>query len=175
MRFARPSRKIHRVGAIITALPVLIVIVTGLVLQVKKEFEWIQPGTAKSEAMGMEASFDQVLEAVKTVKEAGVQSWDDIDRLDVRPDKGVIKVRAKNRWEVQLASADAKVLQVAYRRSDFFEELHDGSWFSDGAKLWIFLPSAIIMFLLWLTGIYLWLLPYRVRRAKRKRALADDR
>jgi hypothetical protein len=174
MRFARPSRKIHRVGAIISALPVLIVIVTGLVLQVKKEFEWVQPGTAKPEAMGMVVSFEQVLDAVKTVEEANLQSWDDIDRLDVRPGKGVIKVRGKNRWEIQLASADATVLKTAYRRSDFFEELHDGSWFSDGAKLWIFLPSAIIMFLLWLTGIYLWLLPYRVRRAKRKRALDND-
>lgn len=174
MRFARPSRKIHRWGAIISALPVLIVIVTGLILQVKKEFEWIQPGTAKPEAMGMIIGFDEVLEAAKTVEEAGIQSWDDVDRLDVRPGKGVIKIRANNRWEIQIASADAEVLQVAYRRSDFFEELHDGSWFHDNAKLWIFLPSAIIMFLLWLTGIYLWLLPYRVRRAKRKRALHDD-
>ncbi len=174
MRFARPSRKIHRVGAIISALPVLIVIVTGLVLQVKKEFEWVQPGTAKPETKGMMVDFDQVLEALKTVEEANLQSWDDIDRLDVRPGKGVIKIRGKNRWEVQVATADATVLKAAYRRSDFFEELHDGSWFHDSAKIWIFLPSAIILFLLWLTGIYLWLLPYRVRRAKRKRALDND-
>ena len=44
---------------------------------------------------------------------AGVQ---DIDRLDVRPGKGMLKVRCKNSWEVQIDANSGKVLQVAYRR-----------------------------------------------------------
>ena len=175
MRFARPSRKFHRIGAVVSAVPVLIVLVTGLVLQLKKEISWIQPPTAKNDAPGLEIAFDDVLAAIRTVPEAGLQSWEDVDRLDVRPGKGIIKVRGKNRWEVQVSATSGKVLQTAYRRSDFFEELHDGSWVGEGSKLWIFLPSAIILLILWFTGAYLWLLPYRVRRAKRQRLASNEK
>jgi membrane protein YdbS with pleckstrin-like domain len=54
-------------------------------------------------------------------------------------------------------------LHVAYRRSDLIESLHDGSWFHDRAKMWIFLPAAVIVLILWLTGMYLFVLPYSVR------------
>ncbi len=94
-----------------------------------------------------------------------------MDRLDVRPGRGVVKVRAKNRWEVQIDAVTGEVLQVAYRRSDFIESLHDGSFFGHFTKHWIFLPTAIILFVLWGTGIYLFLLPYLVKR-RRARARA---
>lgn len=47
--------------------------------------------------------------------------------------------------------------------------IHDGSWFHDSAKLAIFLPSAIIMLIMSLTGLYLFLkiLPSKLRK-KRK-------
>ena len=60
------SRKLHRWGAVLTALPVLIVICTGLLLQVKKQFEWIQPATAKGSGGELTSSFDQILEATRT-------------------------------------------------------------------------------------------------------------
>jgi len=48
--------------------------------------------------------------------------------------------------------------------------LHDGSWFHDNAKLGIFLPSAIIMLIMSLTGLYLFLklLPAKLGRKKKK-------
>jgi hypothetical protein len=33
---------------------------------------------------------------------AGIREWQDIDRLDVRPGKGVVKVRTENHWELQI-------------------------------------------------------------------------
>jgi hypothetical protein len=47
------------------------------------------------------------------------------------------------------------------------EAIHDGSWFHDAAKLWIFLPAAFVLLLLWLTGIYLFFLPIFTRRRQR--------
>lgn len=41
------TRKLHRWGALLTAVPLLLVIVTGLLLQVKKEAAWIQPPTMR--------------------------------------------------------------------------------------------------------------------------------
>lgn len=164
------NRKLHRWGSILTALPLLVVIITGIILQLKKDWSWVQPPTAKSADPALELSFDEILAAASGVPETEISSWDDVDRLDVRPDKGVVKVRANNSWEVQLDTKSGEVLHLAYRRSDLIESLHDGSWFSDGAKLWIFLPTAIILFGLWVTGIYLWLLPHLVKRKKKKAA-----
>jgi hypothetical protein len=80
----------------------------------------------------------------------------------------MLKVRAKNRWEIQIDTSSGEILQVALRRSDVIEGLHDGSFFSENAKLWIFLPAALILVFLWLTGLYLFLFPYTLKRKKRK-------
>ena len=37
------SRKAHRWGAIAVALPFLVVIATGILLQLKKNWSWVQP------------------------------------------------------------------------------------------------------------------------------------
>lgn len=153
------------------ALPFLVVLASGLLLQVKKEFSWIQPPTQEGTDSNQppRVSFTQILELSGNISEASIQGWDDIDRLDVRPDKGIVKVRSKTNWEIQLDLATGKVLSSMKRRSGIIESIHDGSWFHDKAKLWIFLPSAIIVTVLWITGIYLFFLPYFARRQNRKR------
>ncbi len=165
----RDLRKIHRWGAILIALPFLIVLISGLILQVKKEFNWIQPPAKTGVSDIPTVSFDQILETVKEVPEAEISSWDDIDRLDVRPSDGIVKVRSNNNYEIQVDTETAEVLQVAFRRSDIIEAMHDGSWFHDSAKLWIFLPSAVVVTVLWITGIYLYFLPFFAKRKNRKR------
>ena len=173
MKFHQLNRVSHRWASILIALPVLLVITTEIILQVKKEFAWVQPITRTGTRIEPSLAFDRILEIVSSVPEAEVQGWDDIDRLDVRPDKGMLKVRAKNRWEVQLDATSGDILQVAYRRSDFIESLHDGSFFHDRAKLWIFLPNGLVLLAMWLTGIYLFLLPYRVKRRRRRKHAAQ--
>jgi len=165
----KDSRKLHRWGAILVSLPFLIVIISGLFLQVKKEFDWIQPPTQSGSAPGVSLPFDSVLTTARSIPELGVKDWIDIDRLDVRPDDGIIKIRSTNSWEAQIDAHNGKLLQLAKRRSDLIESIHDGSWFHDKAKLWIFLPSAIIVFILWITGIYLFFYPYFAKRRNRKK------
>jgi len=169
IKWNKVNRKVHHWGALICALPILVVLVSGILLLVKKEFEWIQPSTIKTSARSSQLTFEQILQAAKTVKQAHISSWDDIKRLDIRPNKGVIKVQANNQWEIQLNYENATILHVAYRRSDFIETLHDGSFFHDYAKLGLFLPAAIILFTLWVTGMYLFMLPYMARSKSRKK------
>lgn len=166
----RLNRKTHYWGAIICALPVLIVILSGILLLLKKEIDWIQPPTQKGAGDVPQITFSKILEITADVPEAEVQSWGDIDRIDVRPGKGIVKVRANNRWEIQLDHQSGEVLQVAYRRTDLIESLHDGTFFHDSAKLWVFLPSAFILLTLWITGIWLFLLPILTKRKRRKRS-----
>ncbi|MDZ7756436.1 PepSY domain-containing protein [Rhodohalobacter sp.] len=166
----RDLRKVHRWGSALIAIPFLLVLITGLLLQVKKEVNWIQPPSQQGVSGIPSISFEDILSASRAVPEAEISTWEDIDRLDVRPDKGITKVRAVNRWEIQIDNETAEILQVAYRRSELFESLHDGSWFHDSAKLWVFLPSGVVVTVLWITGIYLFFVPYVAKR-KNRRAL----
>jgi len=151
------SRNFHLWISLVIFIPVIVVIGSGLLLQVKKEFDWLQPPTQN--VLGNDQdnvpaiSFEQIITAVQQVPEAALNRWEDIDRLDVRPDKGIIKVRGKNHWEIQLNAQNGEVLQIAYRRTDTIEAIHDGSWFFEGAKLGLFLPAAILLFILWVTGL----------------------
>jgi len=163
------NRKLHRWGAIATALPFLVVLGTGLLLQLKKQLTWVQPAEQRTANRVPSVSMQQIFAAASSVRQTEIRSWDDIDRLDVRPGKGIVKVAAVNHWEVQVDLASGKVLQSAYRRSDLIEQMHDGSWFHEVAKLWVFLPSAVVVLGLWVTGIYLFLLPFRARAKKRER------
>jgi hypothetical protein len=160
------SRRLHRWGAIGASLTVVLVIGSGILLQVKKQFPWVQPAEQRTAVHTPSVPWDVILAAAQAMPEAGVAGWEDIDRLDVRPGKGILKIITKSRWEAQLALADGAVLQVAYRRSDLVESLHDGSFFGDAAKLWLFLPSGVVLLGLWMTGIYLWVLPWLTKRKR---------
>ena len=164
MKLSKLSRVSHRWGSIIALVPMTIIIVSGIALQLKKESSYIQPPTQRGVGTEPAIGFERILEAAMTVPEAGIESWDDIDRLDVRPGKGVVKVRCKNSYEVQIDAATGEILQVAVRRSDLIESIHDGTYFHDHAKLWVFLPAGLVLALLVLTGLHLFLLPYLARR-----------
>ncbi len=166
MTFSFLSRRLHRWGAIAIGLPVLSVILSGILLQVKKQVPWVQPMEQRTPVSTPAVDWGLMLAAARGIPGAGVSSWDDIDRVDIRPGKGILKIITKSRWEAQLALADGAVLQVAYRRSDLIEQLHDGSFYGDATKLWIFLPSGIVLFVLWATGLYLWLLPFLTKRKR---------
>ncbi len=168
MKLSVLSRKLHRWGAVLIAAPFLVVLVTGILLQVKKQVAWVQPPTHKGTGQEPTVSFDTLLAAVAAVPEAEVRSWADIDRVDLRPKDGVAKVTCKNRYEVQVDFQTGRVVQAAYRRSDLIESLHDGSWFSDAAKLWVFLPAAVVVLGLWLTGMYLFALPLWVKWRRKR-------
>lgn len=167
------NRKIHYWLAIVVALPVLVIIGSGILLQLKKESHWIQPDEQRGSGDTPGLAFAEILSICQQIPEVDVTTWKDIDRIDVRPSKGLIKVTTANLHEVQIDQATGDVLQVAYRRSDVIESIHDGSWFHDSAKLWIFLPAGILLFILWLTGLYLFILPYWVRASRRRKRYTD--
>jgi uncharacterized iron-regulated membrane protein len=168
MRFSKLNRDIHRWGSIITAVPVIVIIVSGIVLQLKKDVAWVQPPTREGVDSQPTISFDRILEVAMSVPKAEIDSWQDVDRLDVRPSKGIVKVRANSRWEIQIDTSTGEIHQVSYRRSDLFESIHDGSFFHDSAKRWVFLPTALVLAILWVTGIYLFVVPYSKKWKRRK-------
>jgi len=169
MPFKKTNRIVHKWVSIVIAMPLLLVFVTGILLLTKKEFAFIQPPTARGEGTIPSISFHHVLSIANTVERAQISSWDDIDRLDVRPGKGIIKIRSRNRIEIQIDSQTGDVLHVAKRRSDFIESIHDGTFFEKNANLWLMLPIAITALVMSVTGIIMFFIPYLKKRRRSKR------
>lgn len=162
------NRRLHRWGAVAIGVPFLLIIGTGLLLQVKKQVAWVQPPELRTEVRAPSVPYDRLLALAREVPEAGISSWDDVDRIDVRPGKGILKLIGTNQWEIQMDIATGAVLQVAYRRSDFIETLHDMSWIHSSAKLWLGVPVGLIVLGLWATGAYMWSVHYRGRKRGRQ-------
>jgi len=167
MSFKKTNRTIHKWASIIIAIPLLVIFVTGILLLVKKEFEIIQPPTMKGQEKIPSIPFTQVLSAAQSVEQAEIKGWQDIDRLDVRPSKGIIKIRSNNSIEIQIDAATGQLLHVAPRNSDFIESIHDGTFFEKNANLWLMLPVGIVSILILITGVILFFIPYLKKNKRR--------
>ena len=172
MKFTILNRKVHYWGSIIITIPLLLVIGSGILLLLKKDADWIQPQTIEGSSNDIPSiSFLQLVKSAANVKEARISAWEDIKRIDIQPGKGMAKVISNNNYEIQVDTYTGQVLQVAYRRSDIIESLHDGTYFHDSVKYLVGLPSGIILFVLLISGVILFIQPYLIK-AKRKRKMA---
>jgi hypothetical protein len=171
MHFNVLNRKVHYWASAIAAVPLLVMILSGLLLQAKKQWAWVQPAEHRGTGTTPVLTLEQILDRVKSVPDMRVTSWADVNRLDLRPGRGVVKVWLNNGYEVQVDLGTGSVLQVAYRRSDLIESIHDGSFFGgDWVKLGLFLPTGVTLLLLWCGGLWMFWVPFWAKR--KRRALA---
>jgi uncharacterized iron-regulated membrane protein len=168
------NRKVHYWASAVVALPLLVVAVTGSLLQLKKHWTWVQPPEQQGTSTPPVLELSTIMDVLKSRPDLGVHGWDQVNRLDVRPDKGVVKAWLRSNWEVQIDLATGEILQIAYRRSDWIESIHDGSIFGDAVKLGVFFPAAVGVTLLWLGGMWMWLYPFLARRRVRQARIRED-
>lgn len=161
----------HKWTGIVLALVFLMIGGTGLLLLVKKDFEWIQPATQKG-APGELENFITVQEMFAAVFASGhedFKTFADVDRVDFRPDKRVHKVQSvHNHSEIQICAITGAVLGSGWRGSDLFENLHDGSFFGDWVHDWFMLLAPLGLIFLVGSGLFLWLQPALRKRRNRK-------
>lgn len=172
----RKYRRIHRYIGITVGVLLLISAITGILLAFKKDVDILQPPTQKgiSKVLGDWKSLDEIRDiAVDHLGDRVPHGHQiGIDRIDVRPDKGIAKVIFdRGSWEVQVDGVAGKVLSTAKRHSDWIERIHDGSIISDFFKLisMNFLGWGVLF--LTFTGAWLYYGPsiYRkLKRAKRR-------
>ena len=173
MSFNVANRRIHYWASASVALPLLVIISSGLLLQLKKEWSWVQPRELRGTGTAPVLDLEGILAAVKAVPDLGVRGWDDVNRLDVRPGRGIVKVWLHSGWEVQVDLGSGTVLQSAYRRSDLIESIHDGSFFAgDWSKLGLFLPVGVVLLVLLLSGLWMFVVPLAAKRRVAARARA---
>ena len=94
----------------------------------------------------------------------------ELDRIDVRPDKGMVKfVFVEHYWGVQLDGATGELLLVERRRADFIENVHDGSVLDylagTGGQIKLAYTSVMgtALLIFTATGFWLWYGPKRFR------------
>jgi len=161
------NRKVHYWASAAIALPLLVIIGSGLLLQMKKHWAWVQPSERRGTGSVPATSLEGILASVRGVPSLGVKGWGDVNRLDVRPRRGVVKVWLNSGWEAQVDLGTGRVLQTAYRRSDLIESIHDGSFFAgDWTKLGLFLPAGCGLLVLSLSGLWMFWVPFAAKRRR---------
>jgi uncharacterized iron-regulated membrane protein len=171
MTFNYANRRTHAWISMCFAVPLVVVIITGILLQLKKQLPFVQPIERAGVTHEPVATPAQYLEAINRGKLDGAVTWKDVQRVDIRPSKGIAKVILKSDVEYQVDLGTGHVLQRELRMSDFIESLHDGSFFAgDISKLGVFLPAAIGLLVLWMSGIYMFWLPLVVKLRKSRAA-----
>ena len=163
------NRRVHYWVAIVALIPLAVMISSGLVLQMKKQWAFVQPPEQRGTGTIPQIDLEALLRSAASVPDMNVSTWEDVNRIDVRPDRGVAKVWLRNGYEVQVDLASGAVLHTAYRRSDLIESIHDGSFFGgDYVKLGLFLPAGLVMMVLWVTGAWMAWIPFRNKRRVRQ-------
>ena len=76
----------------------------------RKQWSWVQPTEQRGTGTTPKVDVDAILESVSAIPELSVTSCKDVDRLYVRPGKGMVKVRLKSNWEVQVDLGTSRVL-----------------------------------------------------------------
>ncbi len=98
----------------------------------------------------------------------------EVDRIDVRPGKGIAKVTFKHHYtEIQVDLTSGKILSTERRYNDLIEHIHDGTIVdrllgTDGepVKVTYTTLTSIGLMLLSFSGFWLWYNPKRIRRIK---------
>ena len=185
-RFIRIVRKIHRTAGALLFAFFLIIGTTGFLLGIKKHTGGvILPKSYEGSSLNMKdwLSIDTLHQvAVATLHGIDPKLSTDLERIDARPDKGMVKfVFIEKYIGIQLDLATAKVLHIEQRNSDIIENIHDGSIIDyalgtedEQFKLGytMIMGAALITFSV--SGFWLWYGPKRLRRGKKKRAASEN-
>ena len=168
---ARTLRLVHYWASTLLVVTTLVVAVTGILLALKKDFHTLQPPIAQSSAPGLSGlGTDRLLAGVASRPGFERITWRDVDRIDIEPADGIAKVILHSRTEFQVDLHSGEVLQTGYRTSDLLESIHDFSFVGGYGKYLLSVPTGVALLVMWGTGTYLFLLPFLVRRRKRRRS-----
>ncbi len=177
-KLIRIFRKIHRTTGVFLFIFYFIIAITGFLLGIKKHSGGIiLPKTQSGSSTKLVdfISLDSLQNNAKKeialfLKESKPSQ---IDRIDIRPEKGIVKFTFKsNFYEVQLDGATGALLQIDLRRSDVIEKIHDGSiidyylGFESGFfKLIYTTIMSLALVLFTITGFWLWYGPKKMRNS----------
>jgi uncharacterized iron-regulated membrane protein len=175
-KLLRVARKVHRTTGAMLFVFFFVLACTGLLLGWKKHtggvilpksYDGIS--TNKEDWLPIHELHKKALQVMAEHAPPGLSL--ELDRIDIRPDKGMMKfVFLEGYWGVQLDCTTGQLLHLERRRSDFIENVHDGSYFdyvlgtNYGQIKLVYtsiMGTALLIFTI--TGFWLWYGPKRFR------------
>lgn len=180
-KILRLARSLHRTTGALLFVLFIVVSLSGLLLGWKKHSGGIllaksHKGTSADlkDWLPLDSLYRRACVEIQTAV-SGMRSLD-VDRIDVRKDKGMVKfVFIEGFWGVQLDGATGNLLHIERRRADFIEKIHDGSildlYFNTSDQYFklvytTLLGLALLMFSV--TGFWLWYGPKLMRRSQKR-------
>lgn len=167
-------RRLHKWIGIPLILFFLLIGFTSILLAWKKKAELLPP-TLKTKVENGVWILPSEMVKIGEEEMQKLGKDPDVDRIDIRPDKGIAKVTFKTHFtEVQLDGFSGNVLSIETRHSDWIEKVHDGSIIDfytsgdEGAKLTYSTLTALGLIFLGISGFYMWYYPKVIRRLKAK-------
>lgn len=172
----RQTRSLHRkIGKAFFAF-ILLISISGILLGIKDEIG------LKPQTQSVEQNDNSKWISLKTIDSIGkvyaqtVLNLDPtIDRIDVRPNKGIVKILYKKHFtELQLNLQSGAILSVSTRGDHFIERLHDGSiidfYLTGNNASKIIYTSLISLALIFMaiSGYLLWRNPKKIKAFKKK-------
>ena len=170
-RFTRAAFYIHLWLGVIVTVALVSISITGILLNHKRGLGLMpevehEPTVSFEQSIHVERMANAALEAAPQHARGDWTPGDPvdpalIDRMDVRPRDGFVKVRLRDKasTEMTVDIATGKVLHVGRRGDAFLEKLHSGEAF--GGRGWVILSdvAAVALLLTLITGYWLWLAP----------------
>ena len=173
-KLLRVVRKIHRWTGASLFVIFLFVSITGLLLGWKKDSKgYLLPDTQKgisTDAKDWLPLANLQDRALYLIDSLHPELDNSIDRLDVRPGKGIVKFTFEDHYyELQLDLSTGQLLSFAKRRSDLIEQIHDGTIVdrqlgSGFFKLLYTTVAGLALLVFTVTGFWLWYGPKRMRK-----------
>ncbi len=179
-KLIRWFRWLHRKIAIFLFIFFSLIAITGLLLGIKKQTGLLAPtqkGISADLSTWLPVDSLQKI-AIKYLQDSvSVSLNSEIDRIDIRPEKGIAKFIFKDHFNgLQLDGSTGRLLSIEKRRSDFIENLHDGSILDkllgtggDQVKVSYTVSMGLSLLLLILSGLWLWYGPKRLRKSRKQK------
>lgn len=175
----RVFRKIHRITGALLFVFFFIIAVTGLLLGWKKNSSgYLLAKSHKGVSsdtrnwLPVDSLGKKAVHYLRDSVDAGLSAT--IDRIDFRPEKGMVKILFTDHFTaLQLDASTGELLHIETRRADFIEKIHDGSVVdqylhiaSGSFKLFYTTVMGLALILFTITGFWLWYGPKRMRAKK---------
>ncbi|MBQ4913103.1 PepSY domain-containing protein [Maribacter sp. MMG018] len=179
-KILRNFRKVHRLTGAWLFIFFMFISVTGLLLGWKKNSNGLiladtEKGTTSEIAEWL--PLDDLRQNAQQIFEDSISTKlsSEIDRIDVRPDKGILKFKFKdNFYGIQLDGATGELLKIERRRSDIIEQIHDGSILdrylgtsNAPIKLVYTTITGLALLIFTITGFWLWYGPKQMKKTSK--------
>jgi hypothetical protein len=183
-RWARIAFYVHLWLGVVSTVALIAISVTGILLNHKRGLGLMpdvshEPSGRFGAALPLERLAHAALVAAPSSARGAWQPTDSvdialIDRMDVRPRDGFVKVRLRDKasMEMTVDLTSGRVIHTGRRGDVFLEKLHSGEAFG-GRFVLLSDFAAVVLVLTLITGYWLWLVP-KISRGARVLAVEDE-